>query len=341
MRANVKDVNNVNKVNKTESILAITVTLIIAGIVAVLAAGCSNDLPVASVLERTRVLGARVEIASDPGRAEVVPGEAATVAWIVAGPSAPASLDWAFALCAGSASGGDCADAAQPIATGSGTPVTAAFTTPDAATLGSDQLPLMVGAVCADGTLGFDPSGQLATCTGAGASGTTVNFVVPVTPDGATPNRHPVLSNDVIQLGGADWDPATAMAATAGDACDASTGLPVVGATPAGQDAVKQEIRIVSDGDDRETYTPGDRTTPVLEDLQISNFTTAGKFDSSYAAIFATDTRPDADTTVKWAPPAAADLRGAGGQVVVFYFVVRDLRGGLDWTSRALCAVAP
>jgi len=44
--------------------------------------------------------------------------------------------------------------------------------------------------------------------------------------------------------------------------------------------------------------------------------------------------------TVKWAPPAARDVTG-GGEVVVFHFVVRDLRGGLDWTSRALCAVAP
>ena len=68
-----------------------------------LAVGCSNDLPVASALERTRVLGARVEVAADPGRAEVTPGEAASVAWLIAGPSAPATLDWAFALCTDSA----------------------------------------------------------------------------------------------------------------------------------------------------------------------------------------------------------------------------------------------
>ena len=50
--------------------------------------------------------------------------------------------------------------------------------------------------------------------------------------------------------------------------------------------------------------------------------------------------RPDADVTVKWEPPAAAAV-AAGGQVVVFHFVVRDLRGGLDVTSRALCVPAP
>jgi hypothetical protein len=84
---------------KKESIVPITIALVLGAIVAVLIAGCSNDLPVASQLERTRVLGARVEVASDPGRAEVSPGEAASVSWIVDGPSAPATLDWAFTLC--------------------------------------------------------------------------------------------------------------------------------------------------------------------------------------------------------------------------------------------------
>jgi hypothetical protein len=323
---------------KKESIVPITIALVLGAIVAVLIAGCSNDLPVASQLERTRVLGARVEVASDPGRAEVSPGEAASVSWIVAGPSAPATLDWAFALC--TTAGGDCKEAPQPIATGSDAPVTVAFTTPDAATLGADQLPLMLGVVCADGAIGFDPNTALGACSGAGASGTTVRFVVPVAPAGETPNHHPVFTNDVFEIGGAAWDPATATAAAPGDACDATSGLPIVAATPDGKDAVKQEIRIVSDGDDRETFTPAGKTGPQLEDLQISNFTTAGKFESSYAAIFATDTRPDADVIVKWEPPAAAAVPG-GGEVVAFHFVVRDLRGGLDVASRALCVVGP
>jgi hypothetical protein len=167
-----------------------------------------------------------------------------------------------------------------------------------------------------------------------------VRFTVPVTPDGTTPNRHPVLSNDVIEIGGAAWDPATATAVAPGDTCDGNSGLPVVTATAAGASEVKQQIRIVSDGDDRETFMPAGKSAGQLEELQISNFTTAGKFESSYAAIFATDSRPDADVTVKWAPPAAATV-GGSGEVVVFHFVVRDLRGGLDWTSRALCVVAP
>ena len=160
------------------------------------------------------------------------------------------------------------------------------------------------------------------------------------TPAGETPNHHPVFTNDVLELNGTPWEAATATAAAPGDACDATTGLPVVTATPVGKDAVKQEIRIVSDGDDRETFTPEGQTVAQLEDLQISNFTTAGKFESSYAAIYTTDTRPDADVTVKWEPPAASTVSG-GGEVVAFHFVVRDLRGGLDVTSRSLCVVTP
>jgi hypothetical protein len=323
---------------KKENIVKITLVLVLAGIAAVLAAGCNNDLPVASTLERTRVLGARVEVASDPGRAEVMAGEAATVTWIVDGPSAPATLDWAFVLC--TTAGGDCADAPQPIGAGSGAPVTVPFTAPDAATLGTNLRPMMLGVVCADGTIGFDPATALGTCTGADASGTSARFIVPIVPAGATPNRHPAFANDALEVGGAVWDPATATIGVAGDACDATTGLPVATATPVGEDATSVEIRIVSDGDDRETFTPEGEVVPRLEDLQISNFTTAGKFESSYAAIYADDLRPDADVIVKWEPPSADTITGTG-QIAVFHFVVRDLRGGLDMITRALCVVTP
>src|SRR4029077_10971534 len=134
------------------------------------------------------------------------------------------------------------------------------------------------------------------------------------------------------ELGGAVWEAATATAAAPGDPCDANTGLPVVPATPDGVEEVNQPIRLVSDGDDRELFTPVGAMVATLEELQISNFATAGKFESSYAAIFATDPRPDADVTMKWAPPKATTVP-AGGQVVTFHFVIRDLRGGLDWTS--------
>ena len=92
----------------------------LAAVVA-LVAGCSNDLPAASRLERTRVLGARVRVAADPGRADAEPGESAAIEWLVAGPRTPPSLAWVFAQCTGV--GGACADAPAPVASGMGFPV--------------------------------------------------------------------------------------------------------------------------------------------------------------------------------------------------------------------------
>jgi hypothetical protein len=324
------------RANHTSLVTIGLVGLTLAAVAA--AAGCSNDLPVASQLERTRVIGARVTVAADPGRAEALPGEPVNVEWIVAGPRPPQSLDWAFAICvAGQAA---CVDAPGLAGSGSGAPVVVPVQTPDASTLTGGFLPLVFGEVCADGTLGLDPSGAMPTCTGPNASGTDTRFLVPVRLDGGTPNRQPNLANDVLELDGAAWDPASATVAAAGDSCDASTGLPVVTATPPGGTEVKHPIRLVSDADDRETFTPPDATAPTLEELQLSNFATAGKFESSYAAIYPTDTRADADVTMKWVPPGSADV-AAGGEVVILTIVVRDLRGGLDFTSRALCLTAP
>jgi hypothetical protein len=302
-------------------------------------AGCSDDLLITSQLERTRVVGARV-VTADPGRADVAPGEAASVEWIVLGPQAPATLDWAFAQCTTLA--GNCVDAVTPVGEGSGTPVSVPFTTPAADALTGGRVPTMMGAVCADGTLGLDPATQLPSCTGNDASGTIARYVIPFIAGDAAPNHHPNLANDRLDVGGVEWT--TPVAGDSGAPCDGSDGTPVVTARPDDDDDAKVELRLTTDEDDRETYTaaPMDGTTPTptLEELQISLFATAGKFESSYLAIFKDDTRPNADVTVKWKPPKAADVP-AGGMTVQFHFVMRDGRGGLDLTHRTLCMVAP
>ena len=323
---------------KKESIVPLAIVLVLGTIVAMLRSPAAATICRSRHSWNERASSARASRSlSESGRAEVSPGEAASVSWIVAGPGAPATLDWAFALC--TTAGGDCKDAPQPIATGSGAPVTVAFATPDAATLGTDQLPLMLGVVCANGAIGFDPNTALGTCTGAGASGTTVRFVVPVTPASKTPNHHPVFTNDVFEIGGAPWDTATATAAAPGDACDATTGLPTWPRRLTGKTRSSKRSGSSATATTARRSRPPARPCPSSRTCRnISNFATAGKFESSYAAIFATDLRPDADVTVKWEPPAARTV-GGGGEVVAFHFVVRDLRGGLDVASRSLCLV--
>jgi hypothetical protein len=303
----------------------------IAALVAV--AGCDNDLPLTSQLERTRVVGARVVTTSDPGRADVTPGEAAAIEWIVLGPTTPGTLDWAFAQCR--ALGGACVDALTPVGSGSGTPIVVPFTTPSADALTDGRVPVMMGSVCADGTLGIDPATELPSCTGPDASGTNAQYVIPFVAAGATANRHPNLSNDRVDVGGVEWT--TTTTGDAGGPCDGSDGAPVVTAPT---DDAKVELRFTTDGDDRESYLRPMEAAPSPEELQLSFFATAGKFDTSYGAIYRDDTRADPDVTVKWAPPGADELP-AGGLTVQFHFVMRDGRGGLDLTHRTLCVVAP
>jgi hypothetical protein len=301
---------------RTEGRTTMNRTLRLATTLAVatgVASGCTSDLPVASELTATRILGARVEVAADPGRADVAPGEAANVEWIVAAPTDPGAFDWMFATCVGI--DGACADTPGAPTTGTGQPVVVPFTTPAADALGGRRVPLMGGML----------------------DGIVARFSIPVEADGAAPNRHPALANDEIDLDGAPWT--TPAAGDAGGPCDGSDGTPVVHATPDGATAVDSVVRLVSDADDRDSYVTDPATgATALEELQISNFATAGKFTASYAAIFADDFRPNPDVTMKWEPPAARDVP-AGGEIVHVYLVVRDGRGGLDWTSRALCAV--
>jgi hypothetical protein len=305
-------------------------TMLVAAAVAVVAVGCSNDLPTASRLERTRVLGARVQIAVDPGRADAMTGEIAGVEWLLAGPRAPGALAWTFAVC--DAVDSACSDAPTMIVSGTGAPVLAPFTAP--ATVPDDAHgPLMLGAVCEDGSPTVDATTALPACTTASTSSNVVRFAIPVVPVGATPNHHPNLANDMFTLDGAPWT--SVPMGDAGGPCDTTTALPIVEAG-----APERQLRVITDADDRESFVVAGATAATLEALQLSSFATAGKLGGSYALIPSTDMRPDADVTVKWTPPTRAEVP-ATGMTVQFHFVVRDGRGGLDWAHRALCVVAP
>jgi hypothetical protein len=296
--------------------------------VAVFAMGCSDDLPAAARLERTRVLGARVRVAADPGRADVLPGEAAAVEWLLAGPRAPSALAWTFALCDGV--DGACGDAPAMTAAGTGAPVLAPFTAPAAPPIDDAHGPLMLGAVCEGGAPTLDAATALPACAAASTSANVARFAIPVAA-GAPPNHHPNLANDALTLDGAPWT--SVPTGDAGEPCDATSALPIVEA-----DAAERALRLITDADDRELFVVAG--APTLEALQLSTFATAGKLGGSYALIPSTDARPDADFTAKWTPPARADVPAAG-MTVQFHFVARDGRGGLDWAHRALCVVAP
>src|SRR3569623_2463004 len=114
------------------------------------AAGCGPTCDAASLVETTRVLGARVTAGTDaPSRATPSPGEAAAVTWLVTGPTAPAAQGWVFALCQPALSGAlTCGSAPYAVYQGDEVQPAVAMTMPDAGTLGAATSVLLYGRIC-------------------------------------------------------------------------------------------------------------------------------------------------------------------------------------------------
>lgn len=70
------------------------------------------------------------------------------------------------------------------------------------------------------------------------------------------------------------------------------------------------------------------------ETLFVSHAATAGRFDRQLTVI--EPESADLSASIDWkAPGSGADTN----RIARLYFVVRDLRGGVDWTARTLCVV--
>jgi len=274
-------------------------------------AACGPTFDPASLIDTTRVLGARVEVAGAPDRASPRAGETVDVTWLVTSPAATPPLRWAFAVCT-PAGGLGCASEPLAVFEGTDVPPRLSFAVPPATSATSL---IVYGALCAGGDAmsAFDP--QSATCTG---DGTTALLTIPLQL-GDDANHNPTADRG-FTFDGQPW-PAT------GDPC--ATGPRVTAGT---QDHVLGNL---TDASDRERY-PTASATPARESLQISQLTTAGTLQAQFSFVEATDER--ATTTVErtWDAPEADEV-AAGGLAVTFTFVVRDGRGGTDWTTRAAC----
>jgi hypothetical protein len=94
------------------------------------------------------------------------------------------------------------------------------------------------------------------------------------------------------------------------------------------------ELRVITAASDRETYLDADGA-PQREGLRLSFFTTAGELERQYDVIERDDPDEAPEAIVKLTPPRAADVP-AEGMDLRLTFVVRDLRGGVDFTTRTL-----
>ncbi len=292
-------------------------------------AGCSPTFDPASLIANTRVVGARIEVEGAPDRASPVPGETANVTWLVTAPDDTPPLGWTFAVCAPGTGTSSPACLAAPLARFDGTasPPRISIAVPSEPVLAGATSLALYGGICAgvDSMPAFDSQSGLVSCTNGGR-GTTVSLVMPLQ-RGDDANHNPTADR-AFTLDGTAWP-----APTATD--DPCTQGPRV--TAGSKDHV---IGDTTEGSDREPYTVvvGDPpvATAAREGLQISQFTNAGKLKSQFSFVDATDQNAMTTVEVTWDAPEAAEVTAAGA-VVTFTFVVRDDRGGTDWTTRTLC----
>ena len=242
-----------------------------------LLAGCGPKFDPASLIETTRVVGARVEVEGAPDRATPRPGETADVTWLITSADAPSPLSWAFALCTPAAGGSSlhCGGAALAVFEGTTSPPRLSFPVPSADVLGTTTHVILYGEICmgSDSTPTFDPQTGIPTCTGGG--GTTASLDV-LLQRGDEANHNPVAEH-AFTFDGQPW-PALA---SGGDPCAAG---------PRAMAGTKDHvIGNTTAGSDRESYTAllGDPAvpTPTRERLQVSQFTTAGKLKVSPAGM--------------------------------------------------------
>jgi len=300
---------------------------------ALFAGGCGDELRLAQSIEETRVLAARSETQGAPERAWPAPGEGVVVRHFVVDPDERAPLSWALGVCPRDASSSSVARCAGPVFAESvqtapvlGEPSVSAVV-PAEAQLGETRQLLVFGILCPRSDVSVPASLAAAwpehlRCAAPKVSGTRVETTLPLQL-GNDGNRNPSLADDEIELGGQIWaDPGDPWALAA--EC-AGSGLPEV---HAGSNDVP--IRLVFTGDDREPIGDG------REALSIGTFSTGGELERAFSFVESDDPTNPPIVRVGWKVPGTAP---SAGRLVRFHFVLRDGRGGTDWTTRALCVV--
>lgn len=284
------------------------------------AAGCDDSLQEGWLIDRTRVLGARVEAVDEPERASLAAGESGRILWLVAGPEDTSRLAWAFAACLppeGNFSDPACETSVLAAGSGSASAELVAMdiTVPPAEELDAADELLVLAAFCSDGAPELDARTFTATC--ASGEPLLASLLLRLASAGANANPPPPS----VRLGRSAL-PADDVAASVAP-CDPESGAPEIDAGGAKLDLV---------------YEFDDAAREAGESMLLSTFVTSGKLDRQYSAL-----DPDEDTPkevdVSWTPPGE-DAAGDSGVAVRFYVVLRDGRGGTSLARFSVCVRA-
>jgi hypothetical protein len=289
------------------------------GITLFATSACDDPLSQVEAIDKTRVVGAKIEVAGDPTRAAPLPGEDVVVRFLVLAPDPEPSFAYALTACAAADSASDLATCAgEPLATAASlSPVpqapSIAFVAPAEAT--AEQRLAVLGNICSSG-VGL-PAEAASTCDdGSPVRATTLDFYMD---DGNHPNTNPALTS--VSVDGTELAPETALTTDCAE-------LPQV---PAG--AVKHGLNVKVDDASRDPIVRETGADPTRESLLFSYFVSRGGVDHAFSGLESGD--GSNSTGALWTAPASV----SGPSLARFVIVVRDGRGGSDFAERRICLV--
>lgn len=276
---------------------------------------CEDSIHAGWLVDRPRVLGARVSAIADTRRASLAPGERGRIEWLVAVPDGPPKLAWTFVACVAPEGRFARPRCETPVvATGSGAStselVTTELTAPTTEALAGSTELVVLAAFCVEGTPTLDARELTATC-GAGDPLLASAYVRLATTE---PNTNP--PPPAVRLGDAPL--VEDDRGTAGAPCTSSPSAPKVAP------AAEIDFVHIFDGAARERQ----------EWLTLSTVVTGGELDRQYSA-FDSDEEATKEARVAWTAPKGGVP--PAGRVVRLYALLRDDRGGASFSRFSVC----
>lgn len=285
-----------------------------------LALGCDEPLSSVELIDKTRVVAARVEVAGDPTRAAPLPGESVEVRMILLAPELAPAFAFAMRSCVATETRlDDTRCSSEALATSASLdpvagPPLLAFEAPADAT-GKERLAVFA-SVCPSGE-SLPAEDALRCGDGSEILRATVDFSMD---DGTHPNSNPAFSAVLL-----DGTPLPPESATTTD-CVALTTVPR---------GSKHTLRVELDELSRDPLPAETGADTTRESLLVSYFIDQGDLDHALSSIPSVQAVAAASTV--WTAPGSA---GDVPRLARFVVVARDGRGGSDIVERRVC-VAP
>lgn len=295
---------------------------------------CGDPLVAPELITGNRVLGARIESAQDANRAWLAPSERGRVSWLLASAEGPPNLGWACSLCASRtvSRGLPRCDGKSFAQFASAAPSNEVprfeFSLPDGPSLiDADQIALF-GAFCTSGTPISEPAGvdPLTThCPSPSERPLFASLELPLARGPAT-NANPSFEAATFGFDGETWPDLDERADATLSCAEGTSLVPSVQVGGAGH-----TLEITLRSNLSEPLEMQTAHSPGSETLQLAHYTTGGDLERAYSTV-------GESGKVKLTWSASIDDE-ASARLVLFYFVLRDGRGGLDWRRRAVCVV--